>query len=93
MDDANLNSLTPASSLLRSYLRLDGSSAEGKLKCPFKILTSCWCCVLSLLTTNASHCSLAPTMASNTNEEDDIDYDEIEQVQETKEDENNYVKK
>jgi hypothetical protein len=32
-------------------------------------------------------------MASNTNEEDDIDYDEIEQVQETKEDENNYVKK
>jgi hypothetical protein len=30
---------------------------------------------------------------ASTNEEDDIDYDEIEQVQETKEDENNYVKK
>jgi hypothetical protein len=32
-------------------------------------------------------------MATTQNEEDDIDYDEIEQVQETKEDENNYVKK
>jgi hypothetical protein len=36
---------------------------------------------------------LATIMASNTNEEDEIDYDEIEQVQETKDDENNYVKK